>query len=819
MRLDRSKLAGRHDDLVRNSCLSWIVLLIISSTTWAQSGNETKLSVDPTTQQFFKTHCFACHQGKDAEAGLDLSKLSPDLNSAEIEQRWVRIHDRVKAGEMPPPEAEKLSASTVGSFLQPLAKQLREHHQMQIMERGRVHGRRLTRRELERSLQDILGIDIPLIDFIPEESSGAGFSTVAEGQSISHFDVERHLTVVDIALDEAIRRALVPQLKYDREFDARAIARRNPNARNREPEMRDGKAVIWNGGVIYYGRTPVTTAPEDGWYRFQLQISGLKLPESGGVWTTVYSGPCVSSAPILNWVTAFEVDGQPQVIGFDAWILKGHMLEIRPGDITLKRARFLDGQVGAGEAEDQNVPGIAMDWIRMKKVHLGLSDEEIRKRLFGDIPVSALSKGKEGAGRKTDTAVAASEVTRNKLDELMVSLATRAFRRPVALEEIGPYCELVHAARENNENVVSALRTGYRALLCSPRFLYFTESAGQLDSFSLASRLSYMLTGSLPDAELWQLAVEGKLNDPNLIRQQVDRLISGKGGERFIKDFAAEWLELKNIDSTEPDRRLVPDFDKIVQRSMLAETHKYLEEMLRENSNVQKLINSDETWLNSRLARYYGIEGVTGDELRKVKLTAQDRRGGLLTHGSVLKVSANGTETSPVVRGVWVAERLMGEHIPPPPSGIPAVEPDTRGSKTIRELLEKHRSDASCASCHVKIDPPGFALENYDPGGKWRDRYVKNGRRNAGLAIDPSYQLPDGRKFRNIREFQSLVSQQPEKLARNLTEKLMTYGTGAPISFADREEVDRIVAQVKGNNYGFRSILHEVTTSPLFLQK
>jgi len=330
-----------------------------------------------------------------------------------------------------------------------------------------------------------------------------------------------------------------------------------------------------------------------------------------------------------------------------------------------------------------------------------------------------------------------------------------------------------------------------------------------------------MLTGSMPDEELVRLAAADALGDPAVIRQQVDRLLADGGARRFVQDFAGEWLDLNSIDATQPDRKLVPDFDAIVERSMLEETWTYLETMLRKDVGVRELVDSNYTFLNSHLARYYGIPGVHGGEMQRVRLEPEHHRGGLLGHGAVLKVTANGSQTSPVVRGAWVAKRIIGEHIPPPPPNISAVEPDIRGATTIRELLEKHRADSACAGCHAKMDPPGFALETFDPGGKWRDRYyqVVDGQRVAGLPIDPSAVLADGRSFRNLQDLQALLGSRPKDLARNLVKKLLAYGTGAPVSFADGVEVERIVARAARTDYGFRSLLDAVTTSPLFLTK
>ncbi|MEX1041097.1 MAG: DUF1592 domain-containing protein [Pirellulaceae bacterium] len=785
-------------------CLALLGLMIFTGTVLAERPSA----------EFFQNNCYDCHQGEGAEGGLDFEKLPLDLSHHDDEARWVRIFDRINTGEMPPPDYNQLDAETTEPLLSDLSQWINRHQREKYAKSGRVQGRRLTRRELSRTLHDMLGIDIPLLEFLPEEAKGAEFSTVAEGQSISHFDVDRHLAVVDIALDEAYRRAFTPEDKYEQRFDAKTISRKNPKQRNRDPELREGQAVIWSSGLIYYGRTSITTAPEDGWYRFKLQISGLKLPKSGGVWTTVNTGLCVSSAPLLTWVTSFEAMAEPKVVEFEAWLPKRHMLEIRPGDTTLKKGRFRGGQVGVGEGEDQGLPGIAMDWMTMERIHKGPSDDEIRRMLFGDLEFHEINQGKA-------LELKADKVSPEQVDQLMVTFASRAFRRPVEKSEIEPYRELVHAALADGEKVSEALRIGYRALLCSPRFMYFTEPLGELDSYAIANRLSYLLTGSMPDEELTGLAAEGKLKDAQVIDTQVERLLAGKNGRRFLEDFAAEWLDLNQIDATEPERRLAPDFDKTVERAMLDETHQYLETMLRENQSVRRLMISDDTYLNSRLARYYGIEGVEGDELRQVSLKPEDRRGGLITQGAIMKVTANGSTTSPVLRGVWMLEKIMGIHVPPPPVDVAAVEPDIRGSKTVRDLLAKHRADASCASCHTKIDPPGFALENYDPAGKWRDRYFKvvGNKREKGPEIDPAYVLPDGRPFADITEFQALVAEQPEKLAKNMAEKLIVYGTGAPVAFADRAELDRIVDRTAEEDYGFRSIIRAVAVSPLFLTK
>lgn len=766
----------------------------------------------PPSRAYFEKHCLDCHSGKSAEAGFDLTKLGTDLSDKKTEHFWIRVFDRVQSGEMPPKDAERPPAAATKQFLTATGDWIRTTQDERYTRLGRVQSRRLTRREVERSLHDLLGIDIPLADQLPEEARTAGFSTVADGQAMSHFQMERQLAVVDQALDEAYRRALVPQEPFRKVFGPEQIVRNDPKRRTREPEMLNGRAVTWSSGLIFYGRLPVTTAPESGWYRFKVRAAGLNLPQTGGVWSTVRTGLCVSSAPLLGWVTSFEAEEQAKEIEFEAWLPARHMLEIRPGDITLKRGKFAGGQVGAGEGTPQNLPGIALEEITMERIHHGATDEGIRQLLFGSLRVVE----KKGKTYQVESKNPKQDATR-----LLHTFARRAFRRPVSAEQLAKYVAIVHEALEGDVEFSAALRIGYRAMLCSPRFLYLTEEPGQLDDHAIAARLSYFLTGSTPDAELSVLADAGKLHDRSVIQQQVERLLSGERGRQFMIDFAAQWLDLELIDFTEPDSKLFPDFDAIVQNSMLDETHTYLATMLQENQSVTRLIQSDYTFLNSRLARFYDIENVAGDDLRKIKLSPEHHRGGVLTQGAVLKVTANGSNTSPVVRGVWVSERLMGVPIPPPPDNVPAIEPDIRGATSIREQLAKHRSQDTCASCHVKIDPPGFALENFDPAGRWREKYVllAGGKRTQGPKIDASYDMPDGQHFRDVDDFRQLLVKQPRQLAANVAEKLLVFGTGAPVGFADREEVERIVHAISKDDFGLRSIVREVAASRIFLTK
>lgn len=793
-----------------------LILAVATTCFVASYSNRNVLSAaEPPANvvEFLNTHCIDCHEGDSAEAKLDLTAMTSGGTLEDDLPNWVRIYDRVNEGEMPPADYNVIERDESAPFLKASGEWLRSYEASQNDTLGRVQGRRLTNLQLERTLHDLLGIDIPLAEEMPDDPRTDGFSTVANGQAMSHFQLQQHMSVVDQALDEAFRRALSPPDEWQRTLHAREIVRRRARSRTREPELIDGKAVVWSSRLAFYGRIPVTTARESGWYRFVVRASSLKRPDDRGVWCTVQSGKCVSSAPLLGLVGGFEAFDNPSEKTFEAWVPEGHMLQIRPGDATLKMARFEGGQVGSGEGEPQNVPGVAIDSIKVERFHRGADDDAILELLFDNLEMEIARDWRRSS--------VISKKPRRDITNLIHRFARRAFRKPWADADLQPFVDLTLASLDNGDDFVASLRGGYRALLCSPRFLYFQEAPGELDDYAIANRLSYFLWNTMPDEELMGLADAGKLRDPDQIRAQTERMLQDPRGATFIEDFASQWLDLSEIDFTVPDQKLFRDFDFIVQQSMLAETHAFLEAMLEEDLGVDLLIDSDFTFLNSRLASYYGIDGVDGDELRRVALRSEHQRGGVLTHGSVLKITANGTNTSPVIRGVWINERLLGNPIPPPPQSVPAIEPDIRGSKTIREMLAMHRNDDACASCHVKIDPPGFALENFDPAGRWRDRYVsaQKGRDSRSPMIDASYSLSDGREFDNVTDFRKLILDDKAALARNLASQMLTYGTGAPIGFADRESVDALVAETKASGYGFRSILHAVVSSPIFLKK
>jgi hypothetical protein len=365
----------------------------------------------------------------------------------------------------------------------------------------------------------------------------------------------------------------------------------------------------------------------------------------------------------------------------------------------------------------------------------------------------------------------------------------------------------------------------------APEFLFLRERPGKLDDHALASRLSYFLWSAPPDDELSRLADQGQLRHGDNLRAQVERLLEDPKSEQFVRHFTGQWLGLRSIDATMPDRMLYPEFDEVLQLSSVLETRLFFQELLRRDLSIANFVASDFTYVNDRLARHYGLPPVVGLEMRRVSLPDDGRRGGLLTMASILKVTANGTTTSPILRGAWVLDRILGTPPPKPTVDVPAVDPDIRGATTIREQLAKHRANAQCAGCHALIDPPGFALENYDVIGGWRERYrsigagdpvVIEGRKQRylhGPAVDSADRRLDGRSFGDIAEFKRLLLEDKDQIARSIAERLLAYASGAEPTLADRPDVGRIVERVRGRDYGLRALIHEVVQSETFGSK
>jgi hypothetical protein len=775
---------------------------------------------------FLEGHCVECHDADVKKGGLDLTSLNFDKLDAASLKAWQHIFERVRDGEMPPKKKPQPEKNEKELFLAALKEPLLQADKADIAANGRVRSRRLTRVEYEHTMHDLLGIDIPLKTLLPEDRASHGFETVADGQQLSHHQLARYLDVADLALSDAFDRAIKGDKDYQKHHTPKQMGvHRGGN--NRMPEHRGSRTISWPITLQFFGRLPATTVPAEGWYRITLrQVQAINPGPDGAVWGTLRSGACGSSAPMLYMIGLVEATAMPRDLTYEAWIQDGHMLEIRPNDATQRKAATggKGGNVSfvGRDLEKDGYQGIAFTGIDMERIHPNAGRAAVRSRLFDEVDIE--------------------KATPADLDALITRFATRAFRRPVTPAQSEPYRQIAAKSLAEGESATEALRAAYRAILCSPRFLTFIETPGPLDDHAIASRLSYALWCSMPDSDLIKLANQNKLRNPQTLAQQVERLLSHAKAKRFIASFTDQWLKLNQIDFTTPDTRLFRDFDPVVQESMLQETRAYFTELLRGDLSITNLIDSDFAFLNGRLARHYAGDNQTmrlsdkekkqkretlpvswsdslivsapkpGDGLQKVTLASQSKRGGLVTQGAILKITADGTSTSPVVRGVFINERILGNHIPPPPPGVPAIEPDIRGATSIRDQLDKHRNNESCASCHQTIDPPGFALENYDPVGIWRKGYGKDGH---GAKVDPSGLTPEGEPFTDLAAWQHIQTQRPQQLARGFATHFLTYATGAPPRFSDEAALDDIAK--KATNV--RSIIREVVLSEVFQRK
>ncbi len=840
--------------------------------------------------KFFEAHCTSCHDADAKKGGLDLTALKFDPTDAENFARWVKIHDRIAAGEMPPKNKPRPDAGDITVALKSLHDDLVTAERKAAAADGKTRLRRLTRAEYENTIRDLFDLPgIPLQIDLPPDGQVYGFDRNADALDLSHVNLAKYLEAADRVLDMTIATrprppkpikqrislassyivahillngdgVLLKDKKPDPDFPpASEHEHLDQGAHERMGSFHNGASVglfrpedesfnpyFSEFVAIYPGRYRLTTS----FWSFQwdkgkvlssrgAEAARLSIVQfvgdgrGGGHPSTVlgyYDAPSIDEQKheVITWLNPRET------IGFNAASL-AHTETRGP-----KRAMGFTG------------PGIACDYLDVEGPLHDTWPPLGHKRLFGELPIKQFDpKANPGikppprtperqqlfmGKNKPDPVEGIWTVTSEKpledADKLLADFLPRAFRRPVSPEVRKQYVDRVAARIKAGDCFEVAMRWAYRAALCSPDFLYHVEPAGELDDHALACRLSYFFWNSMPDDKLAALAREGKLRKPEVLRAEVDRLLADSRSQRFVEDFLGQWLKLRLIAANDPDRKLYPEFSKYLQDSMLMESHAYFRALLDQNLTADYLVKSDFAMLNGRLAAHYGVPGVSGSQVRRVQLPAGCPRGAIPTQAAVLKVTANGTTTSPVPRGAFVMDRLLGRPPEPPPPNIPAVEPDVRGATTIREQLDKHRNSAACAACHAKMDPPGFALEEFDVIGGQRARYRSLGtgdpapRGNIdpfigigfklGPKVDASGVLPDGRKFSGITEFQTLLAADKDALLTNLAKQFAVYATGRGVSFADRDEIAAVVATTNKNGGGVRTLISELVNSRLF---
>lgn len=753
-------------------------------------------------ETFLEQHCYDCHDDIDNEGGLNLLDLKFDSGDPNNRTQWEAVFQRVEAGEMPPKKKKRPEAKAMADFLKKLEAPLIEADRKALAKTGRIHTRRLTAREYENSLHDLLGIDIPLAGELTADVE-EGFTTNAETQQISHFHLDNYLRVGARALDEAFDRALKGDRQFRREYSAKEITNAGPG-NNRGPQFWKGKAISWHARLQFAGRITRTRVPDNGWYRITIHnLDAVNPGPDGYLWGTLQTGSGFSNEPLLYPLAIVEATKKPKTQIFEGWMQKDHILVFKPNEANLKSIPGQGGNFafGSRDFEKMGFTGFRFDKIVIQRIYPVAGRKLVRSHLFAELDPSKLNANSGQA-----------------LSRLIQRFASRAFRRPVTKLQIARYEQLASAQLKAGKSFSKALRSAYHAILCSPNFLTFVEKPGPLDDHAIAARLSFLLWKTLPDGQLRKLADEGKLREPEMLHRQISRLLAHQKSSRFIEDFTDQWLDLRDIDATQPDPRRFQNFDLPLHHSLKAETQAFVAGLIAENRPVTHFLKSDMGFLNTRLRDHYKLKEIKltpGEGLQKVKLDTI-QRSGLLTQASILKVTADGSVTSPVLRGVWVNERILGRHIPPPPESVPAIEPDIRGAVSIRDQLAKHTNSTSCASCHDKIDPSGFSLESYDPIGQYRVAY---GTKKNSAKVDPSGVTPDGLQFNAFFGWRAIYLKRPEVLARAFAGQVLSYGVGGKLGFSDRPHLERIVEQTSKKRFGIRNIIHAALTSEIFLNK
>jgi hypothetical protein len=797
----------------------------------------------PNLAALLERNCAGCH-GKSAQGGLNLKSLPFQLGDRQTRDHWIRIHDRIERGEMPP-KGIAMPAAERTAMVKQLAASLRTADQAEMALRGRGPMRRLTREEYEQNLRDVLDLPhLDLRDMLPEDREQHHFNKTSETLDMSRVQLTAYLDATEVALRAALATATAPQVSKFRAVGTALFPSQNSlgireamfwTRNNQRVEVtreqfqaaaKTGKhdptlelAFFRSAGWPYAAYPQRVVAQATGEYRVRfaaravLQSSGADLKAATQSVPMTFRARKPSNHDIAEDVRAVGgiIDIQPESRVYETTVLLNAGQTIEYGLLGLPTPQVdaipsIPASYRYPPFPAGGQPGVVFQWLEME----------------GPLPAPAAHRVLFDEG---------SRQSKEDAKRLMRRFAERAARGPVAEEALRKFEQLIFARLDKGEPFTEAMLTGYQAFLCSDLFLYLAEPGE--DTYALASRLSHFLTNTRPDTALLELARSNKLREARVLRAEAERLIAGPGLERFLKTFPDYWLSLRHVRRDDPDLRLYPEYrlDEYLVDSMDRETRVFLTAMVRDNLPIRTLIEADFVFANDRLAKHYGLPPLHGSALRRVALPKESPLGGLLTQASILKVTANGTTTSPVLRGAWIMDRLIGEPPPPPPPGVPAVEPDIRGAKTIREQLALHTKSTTCASCHAKFDPVGLALENFDIVGAWRTRYrgLEQGERISGIdpsghdfdytlaaGIDASGQLSDGRRFKDVRELKALLAANPRQLARNVLHQLTIYATGTPVRFGDRPEIEQMLDACAPAGYRMRDLMLALVQSRIF---
>jgi cytochrome c551/c552 len=730
--------------------------------------------------EFVQKSCVACHNATVKSGNVDLKSLQTAKTFEEDRESWERVVEKLKTGQMPPPGGARPPEETIASVTRWLESEFARQDRLVKPEAGRVTARRLNRAEYNNTIRDLLGIDICPADKFPADTAAFGFDNISDALNLSPVLLENYVD----AAERAVRTALFgPERRKPSAVHYSAPVRIN-DSRGRSSLPKDLSNYDLTGLSTLHSAHFVHRFPVDAEYSFRLVLNGHRPNQSE------------PAHP------AFFIDGKLiQEFEVDATDLEGQIVELRTkvtaGEHLLS-ASYLRNYHGLppsyGGPEPSKRPEVALITARGK---LTEKDIETLRKYGTKIKTDSVEKRVDNRYESIDVGgpfnqpTAASPESLRRIyvcghapgrhtdacaRKILTSFSRRAFRRPVTAREVEPFLRFVTLARKQGDSFEEGIATALEAALVSPNFLYRVErdraaepgrSAVPVSGYELASRLSYFLWSSMPDAELLRAAGQGSLRQRSLLEAQVKRMLRDKKSAALVENFAGQWLQFKNIDVMRPDQERFPMFDDGLRQAMRRETELFLENIIRNDGSVMELLDADYTFLNERLARFYGIPGVTGPEFRRVDVSGTERGGGILAHASVLTVSSYSTRTSPVLRGKWILENLLNTPPPAPPPGVPPLDDAKAGqSGTLRQQMEEHRKSPACSSCHARMDPLGFGLENFNAIGAWRTQDGK-------FPVDGSGALPDGRSFRTPAELKALLKGDRDVFVRGLTEKLL----------------------------------------------
>jgi hypothetical protein len=737
------------------------------------------VTLEKNIQPVLKEFCFDCHNPDKKKGDLDLLPVAAAPQLEENRAVWEKIADMMDSQEMPPPKKRQPSDEQRDLVLHFIEGQLTTLDCKLAKNPGKVTIRRLNREEYRNTIRDLLGVDFATEDF-PNDEVGYGFDNIGDVLSLSPLLMEKFLA----AADEIAHRAIVTETApkwFAVRLRGSAFTPGNDGVRPVENEVlglyREGEG------------TARFDAPAKGEYVFEVrayaELAGSEPPKLalrvGGKELAIFEVKNPGKPASYAARTTLEPGAQQLVVAY-----LNNYRDLENPDPRLRGDRNVF------------VESIAISGPQLPPAEL----PDSHKRLIPRMP----QPGAEPA----------------MVREILRTFAPRAYRRPVDDTEVARLAGFVELAQKNGGSFLEGIQAAVQAALCSPHFLFRWEldpremKAGdtrELGDYEVASRLSYFLWSSMPDAQLLDLAAKGELRKPGTLEKEVIRMMQSWKARAFVNSFAGQWLQIRNIWEVALDPATFPRWDDSLKGAMKEETERFFEAIMKEDRPVTELLDADFTFLNGRLARYYGIDGVQGAEFQRVTLPKDSPRGGILTQGSVLVSTSTPTRTSPVIRGKWILEQILGTPPPPPPPDVPPLGEQHAINQTasLRQRLEQHRSRAECSGCHAKMDPLGFALENFDATGAWRDLDGK-------LPIDASGELTNGAKFNGPRELKQVLKGNRNFL-RALARNMMTYALGRGLEYADKCAVDAVIARVDQQGGRFSALVTAIVTSDPFLKR